>query len=150
MSCSLMFSVYWSTCTCCQMLRIQSAFSWWAQRHSVAVHDQQALALHRMDLRGVAAGRSTCILGVSHTCSIDFRYPETPVGLFCLYDLSSLRCTKAEVELVLLDRQGVTPMSSSVGLTRIKHLLPSWTRLVVGNASQNHRFIQKYNCRTFC
>lgn len=70
--------------------------------------------------------------------------------LSCVYDLSSLRCTKGEEELVLMDRQGVAPMSSSVGLTRIKHLFSSWTRLLVGNASQNHRLIQKYNCRTFC
>lgn len=58
------------------------------QRHTVAVHDQQALALRRLDLRGVAApaGRSTCILRVSHTCSIDFRYPDTPTApLLCLW-----------------------------------------------------------------
>lgn len=69
------------------MLRIQSAFSWWGQRPSVAAHDPQALAMHRLGLRGVAApaGRATWILRVSHTCSIDFRYPETPLAsLLCL------------------------------------------------------------------
>jgi len=40
-----------------------------------------------------------------------------------------------EVEVVATDRKGVSPMSSSEELTRIKRLLSNWTRLLMWNAS---------------